>query len=145
MQELGIRTANIDETSLTVELSEAVTGIYAGHIERREGWQRDVFVRALGWASVGVETTVYKMVMSIGWNPFYRNEKKTAEAWLLHEFPEVASHECMNFCKGHWFRISMESICVCLSLAICVPKLISQLWKISFLKSMPMQKRLSVT
>jgi FAD synthase len=24
--------------------------------------------------------------MSIGWNPFYNNEKKTAEPWLLHEF-----------------------------------------------------------
>ena len=27
------------------------------------------------------------MVMSIGYNPFYSNKQKTAEAWLLHTFP----------------------------------------------------------
>ena len=26
------------------------------------------------------------MVMSIGWNPFFDNAKKTIEPWLLHEF-----------------------------------------------------------
>ena len=29
---------------------------------------------------------VYRMVMSIGWNPFFDNSKKTIEPWLLHEF-----------------------------------------------------------
>lgn len=28
-----------------------------------------------GWASL--DKQVYKMVASIGWNPFYKNEKKT--------------------------------------------------------------------
>jgi hypothetical protein len=32
---------------------------------------------------------VYKMVMSIGWNPFYNNTEKTAEPWLLHDFDQV--------------------------------------------------------
>lgn len=36
---------------------------------------------------------VYKMVMSIGWNPFYNNKEKTAEPWILHDFDEVrATH-----------------------------------------------------
>ena len=26
------------------------------------------------------------MVMSIGWNPFFDNARKTIEPWLLHEF-----------------------------------------------------------
>ena len=51
-------------------LAEAVTGIY------------------LGWASVGVSTQVYKMVMSIGFNPYYNNTEKTAEPWLLHTFDQ---------------------------------------------------------
>lgn len=51
-------------------LAEAVTGIYAG------------------FASIGSSPLVYKMCMSIGWNPFYQNERKTIEPWLLHEFPE---------------------------------------------------------
>lgn len=32
---------------------------------------------------------VYKMCMSIGWNPFYQNKEKTAEPWILHEFDKV--------------------------------------------------------
>lgn len=34
-------------------------------------------------------TQVYKMCMSIGWNPFYGNTHKTAEPWILHTFDEV--------------------------------------------------------
>jgi len=29
---------------------------------------------------------VYKMVMSVGWNPFFKNERKTVEPHLLHDF-----------------------------------------------------------
>ncbi len=42
-----------------------------------------------GFASVGVSDQVYKMVMSIGWNPFFKNDEKTAEPWLLADFDEV--------------------------------------------------------
>ena len=55
-QELGIPTANLDRESLHGALAQAVSGIY------------------LGWASVGADTAVHKMVMSIGWNPYYNNE-----------------------------------------------------------------------
>lgn len=34
---------------------------------------------------------VYKMCMSIGWNPFYKNKEKTAEPWILHDFDKVSS------------------------------------------------------
>ena len=53
---MGIPTANLDRESLHGALAQAVSGIY------------------LGWASVGTDPAVYKMVMSIGWNPFYNNE-----------------------------------------------------------------------
>jgi len=49
-------------------LAEAVTGIYAG------------------FASIGSSPTVYKMCMSIGYNPYYKNSQKTIEPWILHEF-----------------------------------------------------------
>lgn len=29
---------------------------------------------------------VYKMVMSVGWNPFYNNDFKTVEPHLIHDF-----------------------------------------------------------
>ncbi|KAM7362540.1 riboflavin kinase isoform 2-T2 [Cochliomyia hominivorax] len=38
-----------------------------------------------GWANVN-NGPVYKMVMSIGWNPFYDNKEKSIETHILHEF-----------------------------------------------------------
>ncbi|KAK9837087.1 hypothetical protein WJX81_001891 [Elliptochloris bilobata] len=73
-KELGVPTANLDSESLQGTLAEMVTGIFSA------------------WASVGPArpdgslTPVYECAMSIGWNPFYKNEKKTAEPWLLHDF-----------------------------------------------------------
>uniref|UniRef100_A0A061QWQ1 riboflavin kinase n=1 Tax=Tetraselmis sp. GSL018 TaxID=582737 RepID=A0A061QWQ1_9CHLO len=67
---LGIPTANLPPESLMNELSGAVSGIYCG------------------FASVGSSAEVHKMVMSIGWNPFFNNKDRTAEPWILHEFAE---------------------------------------------------------
>lgn len=69
-KELGIRTANLDAKSLAGSLAEAVTGIF------------------FGWASVGNIPGAYKMVMSVGFNPFYSNKEKTAEPWILHKFEQ---------------------------------------------------------
>ncbi|KAI9579966.1 putative riboflavin kinase [Glossina fuscipes] len=38
-----------------------------------------------GWANVD-NGPVYKMVMSIGWNPFYNNKEKSMETHILHDF-----------------------------------------------------------
>ncbi|KAL2932058.1 Bifunctional riboflavin kinase/FMN phosphatase [Bienertia sinuspersici] len=40
-----------------------------------------------GWAGVA-KRGIYKMVMSIGWNPYFDNAEKTIEPWLLHEFED---------------------------------------------------------
>ncbi|KAG6829326.1 hypothetical protein H0H92_004929 [Tricholoma furcatifolium] len=32
------------------------------------------------------DTVVLPMVMSLGWNPFYKNERLTAEIHIMHEF-----------------------------------------------------------
>jgi len=32
------------------------------------------------------DTRVLPMVMSLGWNPFYKNERLTAEIHIMHEF-----------------------------------------------------------
>ncbi|XP_063231533.1 putative riboflavin kinase [Bacillus rossius redtenbacheri] len=68
-KELGIPTANFDEEVVN-RLPESVeTGVY------------------FGWAQVD-NGPVHKMVMSIGWNPFYKNTKKSMETHVLHEFQE---------------------------------------------------------
>ncbi|KAJ7394189.1 hypothetical protein OS493_003870 [Desmophyllum pertusum] len=66
-KELGIPTANFP-VNVVDNLPEAIsTGIY------------------YGWASVD-RGPVYKMVMSIGWNPFYNNTKKSMETHIIHSF-----------------------------------------------------------
>ncbi|KFZ47710.1 Riboflavin kinase, partial [Antrostomus carolinensis] len=40
-----------------------------------------------GWACVGNED-VHKMVLSIGWNPFYENSKKSVETRIIHTFKD---------------------------------------------------------
>jgi len=40
-----------------------------------------------GWANVD-KGTVYKMAMSIGWSPFYKNKEKTMEIHIIHKFED---------------------------------------------------------
>lgn len=51
----------MNEEALEEMFAEFTTGVY------------------YGWAQVGqVDQTVYPMVMSLGWNPYYNNEKRSA-------------------------------------------------------------------
>ncbi|CAK9809059.1 Riboflavin kinase [Anthophora quadrimaculata] len=63
---LGIPTANLEDEVVNNLPNDLKTGIY------------------YGWACL--DDQVYKMVASIGWNPFYKNEKKTVEVHLLYKF-----------------------------------------------------------
>ncbi|XP_065663924.1 putative riboflavin kinase [Hydra vulgaris] len=66
-KELGIPTANFPEIVVKDIPSELSAGVY------------------YGWSRVD-NGEIYKMVLSIGWNPFYKNEKKSMETHILHEF-----------------------------------------------------------
>ncbi|XP_054272763.1 putative riboflavin kinase [Macrosteles quadrilineatus] len=66
-KELGIPTANYSD-EVVESLPESIqTGVY------------------YGWAQVD-QSPVHKMVMSIGWNPFYNNTKKSMETHIMHKF-----------------------------------------------------------
>ncbi|WOL14222.1 bifunctional riboflavin kinase/FMN phosphatase-like [Canna indica] len=66
---LGIPTANLPAENFSAILSEHTSGVY------------------FGWAGLSTRG-IYKMVMSIGWNPYFDNTEKTIEPWLLHDFGE---------------------------------------------------------
>ncbi|KAG7546696.1 Riboflavin kinase domain bacterial/eukaryotic [Arabidopsis suecica] len=66
---LGIPTANLSTKDYADELVEHPSGVY------------------FGWAGLATRG-VFKMVMSIGWNPYFNNKEKTIEPWLLHDFTE---------------------------------------------------------
>ncbi|KAI9319805.1 hypothetical protein BX666DRAFT_1916479 [Dichotomocladium elegans] len=70
-KELGIPTANLSEDALQAMTSEFTSGVY------------------YGWTQIGAKNSeVYPMVMSLGWNPYYKNEKRSGEVHIIHEFPE---------------------------------------------------------
>lgn len=81
-KELGIPTANFSEKDVLRFSPDLKAGIY------------------LGWAQVD-SGTVEKMVMSVGWNPFYKNEKKAVEVHILAEFPK-------EFYGSHMRAIALE-------------------------------------
>ncbi|XP_011694256.1 PREDICTED: riboflavin kinase isoform X2 [Wasmannia auropunctata] len=55
-----------------------------------------------GWAALNGE--VYKMVASIGWNPYYKNEKKSLEVHLLHKFEDDFYGEELKVIIGGYIR-----------------------------------------
>ncbi|XP_057439263.1 bifunctional riboflavin kinase/FMN phosphatase-like isoform X2 [Lotus japonicus] len=66
---LGIPTANLSAKGYSDLLVEHPAGVY------------------FGWAGLPGRG-IFKMVMSIGWNPYFNNKEKTIEPWLLHDFSE---------------------------------------------------------
>ncbi|KAL6673732.1 riboflavin kinase [Candidozyma auris] len=94
--ELGIPTANINMSSALESLN---TGIYFGFCkvspkyEKKPGYfssqtnQKVYFNFGQSLRSEDIEGL--PMVMSIGWNPFFNNEKKAAEVHIIHHFPDT--------------------------------------------------------
>ncbi|KAG5313095.1 RIFK kinase, partial [Pseudoatta argentina] len=81
---LGIPTANLSESVIDALPKDLSTGIY------------------YGWASL--HGKVYKMVVSIGWNPYYKNEKKSMEVHLLHKFQRDLYGEELKIIIGGYIR-----------------------------------------
>lgn len=66
-KELGIPTANFNYHVIEKLPKELDCGIYYGFANINNG-------------------SVYKAVLSIGWNPYYQNDKKSVETHILHKF-----------------------------------------------------------
>lgn len=90
--ELGIPTANIP---VTPELAQLEPGIYFG-FSKVEPISKDPQTKTrvdgrpiefnYGEKLNGEDIKVLPMVMSIGFNPFYNNDEKTAEVHIIHKF-----------------------------------------------------------
>ncbi|XP_053181838.1 riboflavin kinase [Scomber japonicus] len=84
-KELGIPTANFPDSVVDNLPADINTGIY------------------YGWACVG-NGDVYKMVMSIGWNPYYKNTKKSMETHVIHTFKEDFYGEILSVVMVGYIR-----------------------------------------
>ncbi|KAG0266649.1 riboflavin kinase [Mortierella polycephala] len=101
-KELGIPTANLPEESVDAQGHHMETGIYYGwaqvvvknkpkHNNDHNKSKNSLLVAGSASSSTASLAThcpaiVYPMVMSLGWNPFYKNEKKSAEVHIMHNF-----------------------------------------------------------
>ncbi|XP_037924305.1 putative riboflavin kinase isoform X2 [Hermetia illucens] len=60
-----------------------------------------------GWASVD-NGPVYKMVMSIGWNPYYDNTEKSMETHIMHNFNRDLYGSVLKVCIAGYLRAEMN-------------------------------------
>ncbi|XP_065884450.1 putative riboflavin kinase [Dysidea avara] len=88
-KELGIPTANYPEDVVSTLPDAIQSGIF------------------YGWAMVD-QGPVYKMVMSIGWNPVYQNKKRSMETHILHEFPDDFYGSQLSVCMVGFIRNEMN-------------------------------------
>ncbi|TRM70424.1 hypothetical protein BD626DRAFT_423253 [Schizophyllum amplum] len=84
-KELGIPTANLPvDASLTPWIADIKSGVYFGWASLRLPPSHPNRPSASSEARSGLG--VYPMVMSIGYNPVYKNMERSAEVHVLHEF-----------------------------------------------------------
>ncbi|KAI0772650.1 riboflavin kinase [Irpex lacteus] len=79
-KDLGCPTANLPDESLPPMSSVTQTGVYYGFAQvtpSKDGQSTPLNTQ---------DTLVYPMVMSLGWNPFYKNKQLTAEIHIMHDF-----------------------------------------------------------
>lgn len=84
-KELGIPTANFPLEVVQRLPEEIGSGVY------------------YGWASVA-DGPVMKMVMSIGWNPYYHNTVKSMETHIMHTFKEDFYGSSLKVCMCGYLR-----------------------------------------
>ncbi|KAH9894336.1 riboflavin kinase [Cubamyces lactineus] len=78
-KDLGCPTANLPDDSITPMSSVTKFGVYYGYAQvSREKDGKVILPEEDG--------RVLPMVMSLGQNPFYKNEKMTAEIHIMHDF-----------------------------------------------------------
>ncbi|KAH9843998.1 riboflavin kinase [Rhodofomes roseus] len=94
-KDLGCPTANLPDESITPMSSVTQTGVYYGYaqISPEKNGQFVLSEKDRG---------VMPMVMSLGWNPFYKNERLTAEIHLMHDFDsDFYGHEMKALVLGY--------------------------------------------
>ncbi|KAI3639178.1 hypothetical protein MIR68_002708 [Amoeboaphelidium protococcarum] len=91
-KELGIPTANFPDDVVLSKCSQLENGIYYGWatvadaISNDNAQLSDSIQQHNHVEADTLSDRVYPMVMSVGWNPYYKNEKQSAEVHIIHKF-----------------------------------------------------------
>ncbi|KAB0795661.1 hypothetical protein PPYR_09722 [Photinus pyralis] len=84
-KQLGVPTANYPPSVVNLLPSDLENGVYYGFASVNKG-------------------DIYKMVMSIGWNPFYNNTERSMETHILHKFNRDLYGEELRICILDYIR-----------------------------------------
>ncbi|CAL1701675.1 unnamed protein product [Somion occarium] len=95
-KDLGCPTANLPDESLPPMSNVTQTGVYYGYAQvspyNKEGQK----------VLSEDDTVVLPMVMSLGYNPFYKNQQLTAEIHIMHNFKsDFYGHEMRAIVLGY--------------------------------------------
>ncbi|KAF8901730.1 riboflavin kinase [Gymnopilus junonius] len=94
-KDLGCPTANLPDDSITPISTVAKTGVYYGYAQVLPPAEEAPKFRPQ-------DLKVLPMVMSLGWNPFYKNKILTAEIHLIHDFQrDFYGHELRAVVLGY--------------------------------------------
>lgn len=94
-KQLGIPTANLPvDSSLTPWIADIESGVYFGWVSLRlhpshpnqPTTPSDTSTTTTTAREAHSRSTIYPMVMSIGYNKFFKNKTRSAEVHILHEF-----------------------------------------------------------
>ncbi|KAI5479830.1 hypothetical protein MNV49_002642 [Pseudohyphozyma bogoriensis] len=94
-KDLGCPTANLPDSSIAPYATTLSTGVYYGFARVLDPLCDDETSAFSGTVTpdqgertaANLHDEVWPMVMSIGWNPYYNNDTRTAEVHILHEYP----------------------------------------------------------
>ncbi|KAI0921474.1 hypothetical protein AcW1_004562 [Taiwanofungus camphoratus] len=94
-KDLGCPTANLPDGSILPMSSVTQTGVYFGYAQVSPEKNGETVLPEQ-------DSKVLPMVMSLGWNPFYKNERLTAELHLMHDFhTDFYGHEMKAIVLGY--------------------------------------------
>jgi len=116
-KELGIPTANIP-VDTTPWIDTIKSGVYFGwsSLELPADQQsQQSHPTAPPPSSANPNIRLYPMVMSIGYNPFYKNKVRSAEVHILHDFEKdfygaYMRLEILGFIRPEYDYVSKESL-----------------------------------
>ncbi|KAF9652100.1 riboflavin kinase [Thelephora ganbajun] len=101
-KDLGCPTANLPDDALPQMVDVTPPGVYFGYAQI-SARTSDAQVDGPSSGTLDEEQIkVHPMVMSLGWNPFYKNKKLTAEIHIMHPFnADFYGHEMRAIVLGY--------------------------------------------
>ncbi|OBZ76944.1 Riboflavin kinase [Grifola frondosa] len=94
-KDLGCPTANLPHESILPMSTVTETGVYYGYAQVSREKDGEIVLPE-------GDARVLPMVMSLGWNPFYKNKILTAEIHIMHDFPtDFYGHEVKAIVLGY--------------------------------------------